>query len=58
MTLKTKVRLSGNSIAQTVSFVKPTKTNHNTTYNRKNYFHLVHKSCCGNRRTYERNILF
>lgn len=53
MTLKTKVRLSGNSIAQTVSFVNQTTTNHNSTYSRKKCFYLVHNSCYGNRSIYE-----
>ena len=57
MTRKTKMRLSGNSIAWAGSFVNHTKTYHDSTYNRKTDLLLVHKFCCGNRRTCERNIL-
>lgn len=54
MKSKTKESLSGNLKTPVVSFVNRTKTNHNSTYNRKLYFYLVHKSCCGDRRSYER----
>ena len=57
MTQKNKMRLSGHSIARNGSFEISTKTNHNYTYNRIITLFLVHKSCCGNRRTCERNIL-
>ncbi len=57
MSVKKEMRLSGNSIALTVSFVNRTKTNHDFTYNKKIDLFLVHKFCCENRRTYERNIL-
>lgn len=58
MSQKTKMRSSGNSIAWTGCFVIPTKTNHNITYNRNKALVLGHKSCCGNRRTYGRNIFY
>ena len=57
MTPKTKMRLSGNSIAWAGSFVKRTKTNHDSTYNRKYTLYLVHKSCCGDRRSCERHSI-
>ena len=57
MSNKTKMRLSGYSIAWAGSFVNLTKTYHDSTYNRKTDLLLVHKFCYGNRRTCERNIL-
>ncbi len=55
MSNKTKMRLSGNSIAWAGSFVNRFKTNHNSTYNRKITLLLVHKFCRGNWRTCERH---
>lgn len=58
MTRKTKMPLSGNSMARTGSFVNRTKTNHSYTYNKKMTFFLVIKSFygkCGGG-TYERNL--
>lgn len=60
MTSKTKMRLSGNSIAWAGSFVNRTKTYHDYSYTRKIKIFLVHKVSCGinSRRTCERNVLF
>lgn len=44
-----KMRLSGNSIAWTGSFIDRTKTYHYSIYNRKNDLFLVNKFRCGNR---------
>lgn len=41
MSLKNKMRLSGNSIAWAGSFVNRTKTYHDSTYTKKHRFNLV-----------------